>query len=81
MSGVGSAGILSHVRGNDPGPLFKLRDGRFLTKDLFITRVRPALSVLGCNESSYAGHIFRIGAATTAAEQGSEDSVIKTLGR
>ena len=69
------------ARGNEPGPLFKLRDGRFLTKDLFITRVRSALSVLGYDKSSYAGHSFRIGAATTAAERGIEDSVIKMLGR
>ena len=69
------------VRGSAPGPLFRLRDGRYLTKEVFITRVREALSVLGYDEESYAGHSFRIGAATTAAEQGVEDSVIKMLGR
>ena len=69
------------VRGSEPGPLFRFRDGRFLTKDLFIARVRTALSVIGYDESSYAGHSFRIGAATTAAERGIEDSVIKMLGR
>ena len=31
--------------------------------------------------STYAGHSFWIGAATTAAEKGIEDSVIKMLGR
>ena len=61
------------VRGKEPGPLFKLSDGRFLTKQIFITRVRSALSVLGYDCSSYAGHSFRIGAATTAAECGIED--------
>ena len=69
------------MRGNDPGPLFKLKNRRFLMKDLFIMRVRPVLSVLGYNESSYASHSFRIGAATTAAERGIEDSVIKMLGQ
>ena len=59
------------------GPLFKLRDGRYLTKEIFTARVRSALLVLRYDEASYAGHSFRIGAATTAAEQGVEDSVIK----
>ena len=68
------------VRGSAPGPLFRLRDGCYLTKEVFITRVREALSVLGYDEESYAGHSFRIGAATTAAEQGVEDSIIKMLG-
>ena len=68
------------VRGNQPGPLFKLRDGRYLTKEIFTAKVRSALLVLGYDEASYAGHSFRIGSATTVAEQGVEDSVIKMLG-
>jgi len=43
--------------------------------------VRDALSVLGYDSTSYAGHSFRIGAATAAAERGIEDSIIKILGR
>jgi site-specific recombinase XerD len=69
------------IRGNEPGPLFRLNDGRYLTKEIFIAKVRAALSVLGLDSSTYAGHSFRIGAATTAAEIGIEDSVIKMLGR
>ena len=43
--------------------------------------VRKALSAVGLDQSKYAGHSFRIGAATTAAAVGIEDSTIKTLGR
>jgi len=69
------------VRGGEYGPLFRLKDGRSLTREIFTNKVRAALSVLGYDSSVYAGHSFRIGAATTAAEQGIEDSVIKMLGR
>ena len=56
------------VCGREPGPLFELSNGHFLTKQTFSARVRSALSVLDYACSSYAGHSFRIGAATTAAE-------------
>lgn len=69
------------VRGDQPGPLFNFRDGRTLSKPRFSTNVRAALATLGLNSSHYAGHSFRIGAATTAAEKGVEDSVIKAMGR
>ena len=58
-----------------------MRDGRFLTKEIFIERVRAALDVLGLDGSMYAGHSFRISAESTAAEVGIEDSIIKMLGR
>ena len=35
------------VRGVAPGPLFRFQDGRFLTKKLFIERVRMGLDTLG----------------------------------
>ena len=68
-------------RGGAPGPLFKFGDGRYLTRDRFVSAVRSALNVAGINPSLYAGHSFRIGAATTAAQRGIQDSLIKTLGR
>ena len=46
-----------------------------------MAKVRDALAAAGVDEGNYCGHSFRIGAATTAAKRGVEDSVIKTLGR
>ena len=44
--------------------------------------IRIALTKkIGLASKDYAGHSFRIGAATTAAHQGIHDSLIKTLGR
>ena len=61
-------------RGAGPGPLFSFADGRPLTRSRFVARVRV-------DEGSYCCHILYIGATTTAAARGVEDSVIKTLGR
>lgn len=69
------------VRGNRPGPLFMHANGKPLTKAQFVAGVRSALTEAKLPATSYAGHSFRIGAATTAAAAGVEDSVIKTLGR
>ena len=69
------------TRGVAPGPLFMFRDGRYLTRQRFAEAVRAALSQAGIDRSKYCTHSFRIGAATTAAARGIEDSVIKTLGR
>ena len=75
--------VLSYLvlRGNSPGPVFRFSDGKPLTKDRFTQRIREALSNTGIDASKYAGHSFRIGAATTAANCGLEDSLIQTLGR
>ena len=43
--------------------------------------VRQALESAGVQAANYAGHSFRIGAATTAAACGMENSTIQTLGR
>lgn len=75
--------VLSYIaaRGCQPGPLFIWKDGRFLTRDGFVTSLRAVLKEAGYAATDYAGHSFRIGAATTAARCGIQDSLIKTLGR
>lgn len=57
------------VRGDSSGPFFKSGDQTPLTKAKFIARVRQALLALGLPYNNFAGHSFRIGAATTAAER------------
>ena len=69
------------VRGPVSGPFFRFENGAPLTKAVFISRVRTALITLGLNCQNYASHSFCIGAATTAARAGLEDSVIRSLGR
>ena len=69
------------VRGDKEGPLFQFYDGRSLTRERFVQAIRKALTKAGFDHQVYAGHSFRIGAATTAAHCGIPDSVIQTLGR
>ena len=68
-------------RGNRPGPLFLYASGQFLTRESFVSDLRQALERGGVQAAQYAGHSFRIGAATTAALAGVPDSLIKTMGR
>ena len=62
-------------------PLLSLADGTPLTRTKFVMMLRTVLSKVGLNEDLYAGHSFRIGAATTAAVAGLPDYLIKALGR
>ena len=77
------AALLDYMkhRGRTPGPLFTFSSGLYLTRNRFVEIVREALRRRGIDQQKYCGHSFRIGAATTAATKGVEDSVIKTLGR
>ena len=52
-----------------------------MTREVFVAKVKEALSEAGFDPLKFAGHSFRIGAALTAASRGVEDSLIKTLGR
>ena len=71
---------LSH-RGNFPGPLFCWQNKIPLSKSKFVSHVRLGLLRANLPADKYAGHSFWIGAATTAASAGIEDSTIQTLGR
>ncbi len=77
------AAVLNYMikRKSGPGPFFRFQDGSALTRPRFVAEVKLALSGAGLDSSRYAGHSFRSGAASTAAERGIEDSVIKMLGR
>ena len=75
--------ILAYMvqRGSDKGPFFWFTRSRFLTWERLVTAMRGALQQAGVDAQRYAGHSFRIGAATTAARCRLPDSLIKTLGR
>ena len=74
--------LLDHlsVRESGPGPHFVFTDERTLSRQRFIDRVKEGLVKAGVDQKKYCGHSFRIGAATTAAANGVEDCIIKTLG-
>ena len=69
------------ARGTAPGLLFHFKDNAPLTKSKFTAKFRESLLLAGIDCTLYAGHSFRIGAASTAAAKGIEDSLIQTLGR
>ena len=46
-----------------------------------MAEVKKALEITGADASEFNGLSFRIGVASTAAANGMEDSLIKTLGR
>ena len=75
------SGSSFELHGTEPGPFFRFVNGNYITREQFVTAIRTALAAAGVNLSHYAGHSFRIGAATIAARQGIQDSLIKTLGR
>ena len=69
------------VRGDQPGAFFLDSSHKVITKPRFVTQIREILSTIGLPQHHFAGHSFRIGAATTAAAVGIEDSAIQMLGR
>ena len=63
------------------GPIFKYKNGKPLSRTLFTEEIRNLLSLGGLEPKHYAGHSFRIGAATTAAAVNIPAWLIKTMGR
>lgn len=68
-------------RRDAPGPFFLLKKNQPVSKQWFVQKLRMIPDALSLPQSSYAGHSFRIGAATAAALAGLEDSTIQKLGR
>ena len=63
------------------GPLFTFQSGSFFTRSRFKSETRLLLSKGGLDSSEFAGHSFRIGAATTAAKANVPTWLIKVFGR
>ena len=63
------------------GPLFCYSNGVPLSRSQFTKELRTLLAQGGHHPAHYAGHSFRIEAATTAASQGLPHWLIQTLGR
>lgn len=63
------AAVLGYMvqRGSEPGVFFRFDDGKLLTRDRLITKMREGLTYVGIDGAKYAGHSFRVGAATMAA--------------
>ena len=68
-------------RGGALGPLFLLENGTPLRRRYFVSQIQSPLSSAGIHGSSFNGHSFRIGAATTASAAGIPEATIKVLGR
>jgi len=69
------------ILGQAWGTLFQWQDGTPLSKSKFVEAVWQGLSAANLPAQQFASHSFRIGAATTAAMVGLQDSAIQTLGR
>lgn len=62
-------------------PLFALKDGAALTRHGFLSFTSSRLRMLGIDQAHYNRHSFRIGEATSGANAGVPDYLIKTIGR
>ena len=67
------------LHGGSPGPFFLHMDGSSLTHQTLSSFLQATLSASGFSRT-FSGHSFRIGAATSAVQQGIPDHLIKTMG-
>jgi len=72
---------LSSIAGQPSRFPVPVEDGVPLAKPKFVSEVRAALSMANLPVHQFTGHNLRMGAATTAAMAGIQDSTIQTLGR
>ncbi len=63
------------------GSLFLDSQAKPVNKIWFVVEIRSTLKNLGYSQDKYVGNSYRIGAATTVAQNGLEDSVIQTVCR
>ena len=63
------------------GPLFVHLNGKAVTRYQFQAVLKKAVAYLGWQTTGFSTHSFRIGAATTAAANGTPQAVIMRLGR
>ena len=69
------------THGNCQGPSFLVGAGTPLIKPNFTADLGRVLAATGLSQTDYVGHSFRIGAATSAALAGVEDSTMQLFGR
>ena len=74
--------VLTYLKGRGtlPGPLFLL-NGRSVARQEFVKTLKNLLTMAGIPADRFNSHSFRIGAATTCAENGASDAQIRELGR
>ena len=75
--------ILSYmaIRPCTTNKLFVFQDGSLLTRHRLVLHLREAIAAIGLDPGAFAGHSFRIGAASTAAAAGVPESLIQQAGR
>lgn len=75
--------LQAHLNGQKQtlGPLFRHKNGSFLSQFQFMAVLRLTLIKIGLPAREYGSHSFRIGAATTAAGLGLKEGRIKGIGR